>query len=79
LLVFAEATWNQSAEARLNRIPISFIREKVRLGVQAYARRFAIQHITDEVMDAALPGNGRPAAFGGLPDFARRPDRTVDA
>jgi radical SAM protein with 4Fe4S-binding SPASM domain len=78
-LMFAEATWSESAENRVNRIPISFIREKVRLGVQAYARRFAIQHITDEVMDAALPGNGRPAAFGGLPAFGRRPDRSVDA
>jgi len=66
-LVFADATWSESAEARIRRIPISFIREKVRLGVNAYARRFAIQYITDEVIDAALPGNGRPASFGNTP------------
>lgn len=63
-LEFVDPSWSEEAEARLNRIPIAFIREKVRKGVIAYARRNAVQYISDDVMDAALPGNARPPAFG---------------
>jgi len=69
-LEFVDPAWSEEAEARLNRIPIAFIREKVRKGVIAYARRNAVQYISDDVMDAALPGNARPPAFGRRPDPA---------
>jgi radical SAM protein with 4Fe4S-binding SPASM domain len=55
--------WNREALARLERIPIAFIREKVRQGLEAYAQRRAIATITPEVMKEALSGEGRAATF----------------
>ncbi len=58
-----ECTWSDDALLRLERIPIRFIREKTRSGVEAYARRKRVVTITPEVMTGALSGMDRPRAF----------------
>jgi radical SAM protein with 4Fe4S-binding SPASM domain len=58
-----EITWNAEAQARLQRIPITFIREKVRNALEAYARRQAIHLITPDLMKEAMAGEGRPPMF----------------
>jgi radical SAM protein with 4Fe4S-binding SPASM domain len=67
-----ETTWSAEAWARLERIPIVFIRDKVRQGLEMYARRKAIDVITPEVMKEALSGEGRPAVFRQMPSFLER-------
>ena len=68
----ATVLWSEAAQQRLGRIPIAFIREKVRAGVEAYARRQAARLVTPELMDGALNGMERPAAFSKLPSFVKR-------
>lgn len=63
LLEFAEVLWSVEALARMERIPIVFIREKVKQGLEAYAQRHAIRLITPEVMKEAMAGAGRPEMF----------------
>ena len=58
-----EIHWSGEARARLERIPIAFIRQKVERGVEAFARSQASQWITEEVMRQALAGFERPPAF----------------
>ncbi len=58
-----DVVWSPDAEARLARIPIKFIREKVRKGLEAYAHRNRIRLISANVMEAGLAGMNRPAAF----------------
>ncbi len=70
-LEIAEVAWSDEARARLERIPIAFIREKVKKGVEAYARRQAVHRVTPEVMTGALSGAERPEAFAGRPAFLR--------
>ncbi len=70
-LEIAEFVWTDEARARLERIPIAFIREKTRKGVEAYAQRQAVHHITPEVMNGALSGMERPRAFAKLPSFVK--------
>lgn len=65
-----EIAWAKDARARLERIPIRFIREKVRKGLEAYAERHRIGLITDAVMQEALAGMDRPKPFARLPEFA---------
>lgn len=55
-------SWSPKAQARLDRIPINFIREKVQTGVEAYARRQSVHRITSETMTEALAGMNRPSA-----------------
>jgi type IV secretory pathway ATPase VirB11/archaellum biosynthesis ATPase len=62
-LEFGEVFWSAEAQARLERIPIVFIREKVRQGLEAYARRQSLRLITPEVMKKAMAGEGRPGFF----------------
>lgn len=62
-------TWTDDARARLERIPIAFIRDKTRKGVEAYAQRQGVHRITAEVMNGALSGMERPRAFAKLPAF----------
>jgi AdoMet-dependent heme synthase len=62
-LEFGEISWNPEARARLERIPITFIREKVEQGLEAYARRNAIQVITPDLMKEAMAGEARPEMF----------------
>ena len=56
--------WDDEALARLEKIPIKFIREKVRKGLLAYAQSNDLNVITADVMKEALSGHGRPNAFG---------------
>lgn len=55
---------------RLDRIPIVFIRRKVRSGVEAYAARHGIRHVTSDDMDRALAGSRKmnfpDAAMNGV-------------
>lgn len=70
-LEIVDFVWTDEAQARLERIPIAFIREKTRKGVEAYAQRQAVHCITPEVMHGALSGMERPRAFGKLPSFVK--------
>jgi radical SAM protein with 4Fe4S-binding SPASM domain len=60
--------WDEAARARLERIPIAFIRARVRAGVEAYAGRNAVATITTRVMDEALSSGG---SSGGPPAFVQ--------
>ena len=64
--------WSEEARERLERIPIVFIRDKVKLGLEAYAQRKSTRLITAEMMKEALPGEGRPEAFRNMPSFLTR-------
>lgn len=55
----SEIVWSDPARARLERIPIAFIRRKVGQGVEAYARANDLTTITLEVMDRGIQGSGR--------------------
>jgi radical SAM protein with 4Fe4S-binding SPASM domain len=59
--------WSPEARARLERIPIAFIRGKVKQGLEAYAARQGIDLITPEVMKEGLASEGRPGRFGRPP------------
>jgi AdoMet-dependent heme synthase len=59
-----EIRWSAEALARLEQIPIAFIRAKVKQGLEAYAQRQGIGRITSETMKEALAGEGRPRVFG---------------
>jgi AdoMet-dependent heme synthase len=54
-----DVTFSDPVLQRLDRIPISFIREKVRKGLLAYAARHQLPIVTSDDMDAALAGSGR--------------------
>ncbi len=71
-LVFDSITWNEDAQKRLDRIPIEFIREKVKKGVETFAQRQGQMVITTEIMEGALSGANRPKAFENLPSFIKR-------
>ena len=61
--------WSAEARARLERIPISFIRGKVERGVEAFARRRGAAVITPQLMEEAIQGSGRGApAFASVAD-----------
>jgi len=62
-----EILWSAEARARLERIPIEFIRGKVRQGLEAYAQRQGVTLITADVMKDALAGEGRAKMFGSMP------------
>jgi radical SAM protein with 4Fe4S-binding SPASM domain len=72
LLEFAEVLWSSEAQARLERIPIAFIRDKVKQGLEAYAQRNAIHLITPDVMKKAMAGEGRPEGFKQMPAFFKK-------
>lgn len=69
--------WDQAAQERLMRIPISFIRNKTRKGVEAYARNKGVSSITTEVMNGALSGMQRTRAFGAASAFSKKPTHLV--
>ena len=62
-LQLEEILWSAEARARLERIPIAFVRAKVEKGLEAYARRQGVDLITPDVMKKALAGEGRPETF----------------
>lgn len=74
----AEILWSDDARARLERIPIAFIRDKVRSGLESYARRQGARLITAELMKEGMQGDGRPG-LGGMPAFAKNLRRPEDA
>jgi radical SAM protein with 4Fe4S-binding SPASM domain len=55
-----EVLWSIEAKTRLERIPLVFIRDKVRKGLEAYAQRNSIPIITAEVMKEGMAGMERP-------------------
>jgi radical SAM protein with 4Fe4S-binding SPASM domain len=68
-LQFEKMTWSAEAQTRLERIPIAFIRNKVRQGVETYAQRKSIRMITPELMSEAVANEGRAQAFGRTSEF----------
>ena len=63
--------WSEEARARLERIPLTFIRQKVQQGLEAYARRNGISLITTEVMKGGMAGMERPEVFKKVPASGR--------
>lgn len=63
--------WSAEAQARLERIPIKFIRNKVKQGLETYAQRHGIRLITPELFKEAMAGEGRKTSFPGMPKFLR--------
>ena len=55
--------WSDEAKQRLDRIPIAFIRDRVREGMEAYAGRHGLRYITASIMQEALAGMDRTASF----------------
>ena len=55
--------WSEDAKLRLERIPIKFIRSKVKKGVEAYAKSHSSNYITMDIVDKALAGSQRMPAF----------------
>lgn len=70
-LVFSSFTWSEVAQARVDRIPIKFIREKVKKGVETFAQQKGVWLITQEIVEDALSGANRPKAFENLPAFLK--------
>jgi len=67
----APVSWDDAARERLERIPIQFIREKVKRGVEAYVRGQGAGRVTAWLMAEGMQGDGRPAAFQGMPSFVK--------
>ncbi len=59
--------WSPEARARLERIPIRFIRRKLESGIEAFARRRGEELITAELMEEGMQGAARGPVFGGRP------------
>ena len=66
-----EIIWSAEATVRLEKIPLVFIREKVKSGLETYARRNSKQQITVEMFKEAMAGEGRPDVFNKLPSFIK--------
>ena len=72
------ARWSAEARARLERIPISFIRGKVEQGLEAYAQRQGIDVITPALMQDALAGEGRSRMLGMKSPFRKQVAKLED-
>ncbi len=70
-LAIEEFVWSEDARARLERIPIKFIRNKVQKGVETFAQRKGVHLITAEVLEAGLQGSGRTEMFEKMPGFVK--------
>jgi radical SAM protein with 4Fe4S-binding SPASM domain len=73
-LTVREVAWSSEARARLERIPLAFVREKVKDGLETYARRKGLERITPEVMKEGMAGMERPQVFKGMPSFGKESD-----
>ena len=62
-LAAAELVWSPEARARLERIPIAFIRGKVEKGIESFARRRGARVISAALMEEGMQGSGRAPAF----------------
>ncbi len=63
--------WHDEALEKVKRIPIAFIRGKVKQGLEIYAQRQGIDLITADVMKEALAGEERSGMFGKMPRFSK--------
>ncbi|NRA03775.1 MAG: radical SAM protein [Myxococcales bacterium] len=63
--------WSPEALARLERIPLAFIREKVKQGLESYARRHGIDRVTADVVKQALAGEAGRGMFGKVSRFSK--------
>jgi hypothetical protein len=54
-------------------VPIVFIREKVKQGLETFAQRQRVDLITPDLMKEALAGEDRPSTFRKMP-FSPKPD-----
>ena len=73
--------WSEESQIRIDRIPLAFIRAKVKQGVEAYAGRHGVSLVTPSVMEEALAGEERSKWLGKLPPFlkqAARPKKSLD-
>ncbi len=70
-LELEEVLWSTEARARLERIPIAFIRGKVKQGLEIYAQRQGVDLITPDVMKEALAGEERSGMFGKMPRLSK--------
>jgi len=61
---FPSTYWSEEAQERLRRIPISFIRNKVKKGVETYAQRHSVQRITSGLMEEAIARENSPFLKG---------------
>ncbi len=66
-------SWSPEAQARLERIPIAFIRERVKQGLETFAQRQRVDLITPDLMKEALAGEDRTSAFRKMP-LSPKPD-----
>jgi radical SAM protein with 4Fe4S-binding SPASM domain len=66
-----EIRWSAEAQARLEHIPLAFIRDKVKQGLEAFAQRQGLDVVTPEMMKEALAGNERTKKFGKMPRFSK--------
>jgi radical SAM protein with 4Fe4S-binding SPASM domain len=73
-LAVREVAWSTEARARLERIPLAFVREKVKNGLETYARRKGLERITPQVMKEGMAGMERPQVFEGMPSFWKKSD-----
>jgi len=72
ILQFNQIIWSEEAQSRLDKIPIEFIRNKVKSGIEAYALRKNIHIITNELMQEGLAGEGRGKMFDKMPSFIKK-------
>ena len=62
---FPSILWSEEAHNRLQRIPITFIRNKVKKGVETYAQRHSVHRITTGLMEEAIARGKFPLNKGG--------------
>lgn len=70
-LQLTEIKWNNEALERLERIPIAFIREKVKTGLESFAQSNGFHTVTPELFKEALNGSERSEVFGKMPSFIK--------
>lgn len=75
-LEFEEILWTLEARERLQKIPITFIREKVKKGLETFAQRNQIQLITTTVFKQAITGMERPDSFSKMPSFVKEKQKS---
>jgi len=71
-LAQGQILWSAQCQARLERIPLAFIREKVKQGVETFARRQGVALVTPNVMEEALAGDDRSRFLGKMPPFLKQ-------
>ncbi len=70
-LELPEIQWTSEAQERLQRIPIAFIRKKVKKGLEIFAQRNHIHSVTTAVFNEAIAGMDRQDSFSKMPSFIK--------